>query len=87
MGCPDDKKFEVVSKIAEIFKKNYQVIDIDGVRVEFPDGFGLIRASNTQPVLVVRCEGKTKEKLEEIKKLVFDTLAQFKEVSLEEEAH
>ncbi|MEO0243543.1 MAG: phosphomannomutase, partial [candidate division WOR-3 bacterium] len=71
----------------EMFKKEYEVIDIDGVRVEFPDGFGLIRASNTQPVLVVRCEGKTPEKLEEIRSLVFGALSKFEEVSLTEEGH
>ncbi|MEO0274988.1 MAG: phosphomannomutase/phosphoglucomutase [candidate division WOR-3 bacterium] len=87
VGCPDNKKFEVVSKLAEMFKKEYEVIDIDGVRVEFPDGFGLIRASNTQPVLVVRCEGKTPEKLEEIRSLVFGALSKFEEVSLTEEGH
>lgn len=87
VGCPDDKKFEVVAKLVEMFKKDYKVIDIDGVRVEFPDGFGLIRASNTQPVLVVRCEGKTPEKLEEIRNLIFGALARFEEVNLQEEGH
>lgn len=87
VGCPDNKKFDVVAKLVEIFKKDYEVIDIDGVRVEFPDGFGLIRASNTQPVLVVRCEGKTEQKLEEIRNLIFGTLGKFKEVNLQEETH
>ncbi|MGB4730546.1 MAG: phosphomannomutase, partial [Candidatus Hydrothermia bacterium] len=87
IGCPDNKKFEVVNALVEKFKKDYEVIDIDGVRIEFPDGFGLIRASNTQPVLVVRFEGKTKKKLEEIRELVFNALAQFKEVDFKEENH
>jgi len=87
VGCPDDKKFEVVSKLVEEFKKNYKVIDIDGVRVEFEDGFGLIRASNTQPVLVVRCEGRTSERLEEIKSLIFGALSKFREVELNSDVH
>ncbi len=87
VGCPDNKKFEVVSELVKMFKEKYEVIDIDGVRVEFPDGFGLIRASNTQPVLVVRCEGKTPEKLEEIKGLIFGALSKFKEVDLTQDGH
>jgi phosphomannomutase/phosphoglucomutase len=87
VGCPDDKKFEVVSKLVEEFKKQYKVIDIDGVRVEFEDGFGLIRASNTQPVLVVRCEGRTPQRLEEIKQLIFGALSKFKEVDLNTDVH
>ena len=48
----------------EQFRQQYEVIDIDGVRVLFDDGWGLVRASNTQPVLVARCEAKTKEGLQ-----------------------
>jgi phosphomannomutase/phosphoglucomutase len=54
--CPDDLKFDLVARVAEHFKKKYKTIDIDGVRVIFPEGWGLLRASNTQPVLVMRFE-------------------------------
>jgi phosphomannomutase/phosphoglucomutase len=74
----DDKKFRIVEELKEYFKKSYKVIDIDGVRVDFPDGWGLIRPSNTQPVLVLRFEAKTQERLEEIKKLFFDKLEEYR---------
>ena len=82
VGCPDDRKFEVVKELVEYFKKHYHVIDIDGARIQFDDGFALVRASNTQPVLVLRFEAKTPEKLEEYKKIVFDKLREYKEVDL-----
>ncbi|HEX5229856.1 MAG TPA: phosphomannomutase/phosphoglucomutase [Bryobacteraceae bacterium] len=56
VDCPDELKFELVARVAEHFKKQYKTIDIDGVRVIFPEGWGLLRASNTQPVLVMRFE-------------------------------
>ncbi len=62
--CPDEKKFQVVKNLVEQFRQQYEVIDIDGVRVLFDDGWGLVRASNTQPVLVARCEAKTEEGLQ-----------------------
>lgn len=67
--CPDEIKFKVVEKIKESFK-GHAVIDIDGMRVEFPDGWGLIRASNTQPALVLRFEARDDSSLQEIKNLV-----------------
>jgi len=84
VGCPDSKKFDVVKNIVSYFKKNYEVIDIDGARIQFGDGFGLVRASNTQPALVLRFEAKTKERLEEIKKIVYDALRMYPEVELKE---
>jgi phosphomannomutase/phosphoglucomutase len=68
--CPDDQKFEVVEKITEHFKKTHDVIDIDGARVLFDDGWGLVRASNTQPVLVLRYEALSKNRLNEIQQLI-----------------
>jgi phosphomannomutase/phosphoglucomutase len=64
--CPDDKKFGVVEKLTEAFKKTHKVIDIDGARVLFEHGWGLVRASNTQPVLVMRFEADSQEHLEQI---------------------
>ena len=68
--CPDNKKFGLVEKVTEYFKKKYNVIDIDGVRVLFDDGWGLVRASNTQPALVLRFEALTQERLVEIQNLI-----------------
>jgi phosphomannomutase/phosphoglucomutase len=56
VDCPDETKFEVVKAAAEWFGARYPVNSIDGVRMTFPKGWGLIRASNTQPVLVLRFE-------------------------------
>ncbi len=70
IDCPDNKKFDVVKKVLEHFKKTNEVIDIDGARVKFPNGWGLVRASNTQPVLVLRFEADSLESLEKIKKEV-----------------
>jgi phosphomannomutase/phosphoglucomutase len=67
--CPDDKKFTVVEKMKEALK-NYTLITIDGVRVEFPDGWGLVRASNTQPALVMRFEATNGESLKKIRDMV-----------------
>jgi len=75
----EEKKFEIVRRVTEAFRKQgYRIIDVDGVRVTFPDGWGLIRASNTQPLLVLRFEAKTPERLEEIRKLVETTLESVK---------
>jgi len=56
VDCPDEKKFDVVQQAAKDFAKRYPVSTLDGVRVTFPEGWGLLRASNTQPVLVMRFE-------------------------------
>ncbi|NDC24196.1 MAG: phosphomannomutase, partial [Proteobacteria bacterium] len=66
MECSDDKKFEVVSRAKKQFEgKGYRVNSIDGARVEFKDGWGLVRASNTQAVLVLRFEATSAERLQE----------------------
>jgi phosphomannomutase/phosphoglucomutase len=72
VDCPDEIKFKVVEKVKEELRKDYSVIDVDGVRVQFGDGWGLVRASNTQPVLVLRFESLTEIRLQEIKKLIED---------------
>ena len=64
--CPDEKKFGIVREAQEFFSAKYKVITVDGVRVLFGDGWGLIRASNTQPVLVMRFEARTREQLDRI---------------------
>ncbi|HOK06195.1 MAG TPA: phosphomannomutase/phosphoglucomutase [Syntrophales bacterium] len=70
VDCPDEVKFSVVAAVRDRLAKEYPVIDIDGVRIPFPDGWGLIRASNTQPVLVLRFEAETEERLREIRAYV-----------------
>ena len=64
--CPDEEKFQITEKIAKKALEKYKCSTVDGVRILYPDGWGLIRASNTQPVMVVRCEGRNKEALEKI---------------------
>jgi phosphomannomutase/phosphoglucomutase len=61
------RKFGIVAEAVKYFRARYDVIDVDGVRVLFGDGWGLIRASNTQPVLVLRYEARTQEKLQVIR--------------------
>jgi phosphomannomutase/phosphoglucomutase len=67
VDCPDALKFDIVAKAVSYFRSKYEVIDIDGVRMNFGDGWGLIRASNTQPVLVLRFEAQTPERLRVIR--------------------
>ena len=64
--CTDEEKFDIVDELVAAFKKEYEVIDVDGARVQFGDGWGLVRASNTQPVLVLRFEAKSDARLREI---------------------
>jgi len=71
---PEEIKFKVVAKVVADLKKKYEVVDIDGARVQFPDGWGLVRASNTQPVLVMRFEAETQKRLEEIRAIVENEL-------------
>jgi phosphomannomutase/phosphoglucomutase len=73
----DKLKFEIARKAEEYFSRHYDVVAIDGVRIQFGDGWGLVRASNTQPVLVLRFEARTPERLEEIKDLVVGKLKEF----------
>jgi len=76
IDCSDETKFKVVERVAAHFKKSHQVIDVDGVRVLFPQGWGLLRASNTQPVLVMRFEAPNKELLESYRREVEAALEQ-----------
>lgn len=68
--CPDEYKFEIVKKITSEFKKSSKVIDIDGARIIFENGWALVRASNTQPALVTRFEAVNAMELEKIQTLV-----------------
>jgi len=76
--CDDATKFQLVETVTNKFRKDYDVIDIDGVRVNFPDGWGLIRASNTQPALVLRFEAESEARLSEIRNLIESKLEEAK---------
>ena len=71
VDCDDNLKFDLVEKVKKSFMaENYDIIDIDGMRINFPDGWGLVRASNTQPILVLRFEANCESRLLEIKAMV-----------------
>jgi len=70
VDCPEAVKFRAVEMVKERLGRSYRIIDIDGARIEFPDGWGLIRASNTQPALVLRFEAQTEDRLLEIRALI-----------------
>jgi phosphomannomutase/phosphoglucomutase len=74
VDCPDRIKFGVVETVREHYRKTREIIDIDGVRVPFGDGWGLLRASNTQPVLVLRFEAATEERLDAMRKEIEQVL-------------
>ncbi|MEO8945871.1 MAG: phosphomannomutase/phosphoglucomutase [Gemmatimonadaceae bacterium] len=76
VDCPDDRKFGIVAEAVKYFGGRYQTIDVDGVRIQYPGGWGLIRASNTQPVLVLRFEARSQADLEAIRSEVGGWLAQ-----------
>ena len=75
--CPDDKKFAVVAELAAEFKRRYETIDIDGVRILFPEGWGLVRASNTNPYLTLRFEGRTQAAVDKMKSEVLAALSRY----------
>ena len=68
--CPDEIKFDVVKRAQDYFREKYDIIDVDGVRITFDDGWGLVRASNTQPVLVLRFEAESEKRLDEIRAII-----------------
>ncbi len=74
VDCPDHAKFAIVERAQEYFGSRYETITIDGVRLTFPDGWALLRASNTQPVLVLRFEAETADRLAEIRRTVEEPL-------------
>ncbi|MCK4339611.1 MAG: phosphomannomutase/phosphoglucomutase, partial [Candidatus Cloacimonetes bacterium] len=76
--CPDEIKFDVVEQVKNYFsKKNYDINDIDGMRITFVDGWALVRASNTQPVLVLRFESTSQERLNEIQQMITEKVQEF----------
>ncbi len=78
VACAEEKKFEVVRRAQQWFAARYPAITVDGVRATFPDGWGLVRASNTQPVLVLRFEATSEARLAEIAALMTDRVEELK---------
>lgn len=68
--CPDDAKFDVVKRVADHFGPDHTVNTIDGARIDFPNGWGLVRPSNTQAILVLRFEASSAASLAEIRSIV-----------------
>lgn len=86
LSCPtDEEKFIIADKAHDYFRANYDCVAVDGVRIRFGDGWGLVRASNTQPVIVCRFEARTQERMDEIQNIVISKLQEFGDISLDEE--
>ena len=85
LDCKDDKeKFMITEKAVQYFTNNYDCITIDGVRIKFENGWGLVRSSNTQPVIVCRFEATTQNNLNQMKELVLTKLREFGEIKYDE---
>jgi phosphomannomutase/phosphoglucomutase len=80
VNCPDENKFEIVHELTESFRDKYDVIDIDGVRIKFDNGWALIRASNTQPVIVFRFEANNADHLDEIISIIRKAISKYEPV-------
>jgi len=80
IDCSDEEKWQAVERIREHFSQQYDVVSVDGARVLFDDGWGLIRASNTSPQLVARCEGESPEALRRICREIKEAVMRFSPV-------
>src|SRR5690349_20764810 len=81
--CPDGEKFRVIDQLARALKTRFQTIDIDGARVLFPGGgWGLVRASNTNPYLTLRFEAQTEREIVDMKRVIYDALRRYPFVTL-----
>jgi phosphomannomutase len=81
--CPDADKFRVIDALVRDLKQRYETIDIDGARVLFPEGgWGLVRASNTNPYLTLRFEAATERRIEEMKDVIYGALRRHPSVTL-----
>jgi len=81
---PEEDKFRVVQEVTQYFEQRYPVLDIDGARISFPDGWALVRASNTNPYLTLRFEATSPEALARIEDLVYAKLMEYPSVTLPE---
>ena len=85
IDCKDDnEKFKITQKAIEFFTENYNCLTIDGVRIKFKNGWGLVRSSNTQPVIVCRFEATNEIDLNKMKELVLSKLNEFGELKYNE---
>ena len=81
--CPDDKKFALIDELVRDLKQRHETIDIDGARVLFPGGgWGLVRASNTNPYLTLRFEGRSEAEIDAMKRVIYDALRRYPYVKL-----
>ncbi len=80
----DEEKFRIAKEAVDYFTENYNCSIVDGVRIQFGDGWGLVRSSNTQPVIVCRFEANTPERMEEIQSIVMDKLQTIGKLKLDE---
>ena len=80
----DEEKFRISNEAINFFQDNYDCITIDGVRIKFGDGWGLVRSSNTQPVIVCRFEANSLERMEELKHLVLNKLQTMGNIKLDD---
>ena len=78
----DEEKFRINDEATAFFKQKYDCLDIDGVRIRFSDGWGLVRASNTQPVIVCRFEAKSEERMKELQRLILSKIGELGEVDV-----
>ena len=79
----DEEKFHIYQKAFDYFTHNYNCDTIDGVRINFDDGWGLVRASNTQPVIVCRFEAKTNDRMHTIKNNILNKLIEFGDINID----
>jgi phosphomannomutase len=84
LKCPDTKKFKIIDSVREHFGRDHKVITLDGARITFDDGWGLVRASNTEPNLTMRFEAKTEERMEAIRSEILDHLRTYPELNVDE---
>jgi phosphomannomutase/phosphoglucomutase len=81
--CPDGEKFRVIAELTRELKARYETIDTDGARVLFPGGgWGLVRASNTNPYLTLRFEARTDAEVDAMKRVIYDALRKYPFVTL-----
>lgn len=80
VSTPDEVKFKVIEELQALFAKSYEVVTLDGARVMFPDGWGLVRASNTQPAITMRFEARTNAQIVEYMRLFDQVLSAYPQV-------
>ena len=80
----DEEKFRIAKEAVSYFSDNYDCSTVDGVRIKFGDGWGLVRSSNTQPVIVCRFEANTEKRMEEIQSIVMNKLQEIGKLTVDD---